>query len=462
MATNETLSSSPEVREPPARLVGILTQIGPGLVVTGSVIGSGELINTPKRAAEFGFTLLWVVVLSCVIKWWLQVELGRYCLVNNLTTVQAVNTLPGPRWRKTHLIALLYGVCYIFSMATLAGILTATAGLLRDVFGGNILAWAVLTYAATVFLLYRGLYGTLETAVTIMVAGFSLSVLICLVLVQSSPYRVAWSQLAEGLTFRIPPGAGYAVISLIGALGTTANEMFMYPYWILEGGYARHVGPRNSAAPSDAWYHRARGWLQVMKVDAFCATALATIVTLGYYLVGAAVLSGRDVGGLDVVKDVSRLYTETFGAWSYGVFMFGAFCTLYSTLVVVAAATGRMGADLTASLGYIRWDDEPARTRVIRVFTLTFLTVWLAMAFSMTRPENYVAFGQAVNGLINTPLIVIAIVGMAFRVDRKLRMGRVAAFLLLVSVAIIALTLATSAPEMMRNLGKVFAGLGNR
>jgi Mn2+/Fe2+ NRAMP family transporter len=462
MATNETLSSYPEVREPPARLRGILTQIGPGLVVTGSVIGSGELINTPKRAAEFGFTLLWVVVLSCVIKWWLQVELGRYCLVNNLTTVQAVNTLPGPRWRKTHLIALLYGVCYIFSMATLAGILTATAGLLRDVFGGHILAWAVITYAATVFLLYRGLYGTLETAVTIMVAGFSLSVLICLVLVQSSPYRVAWSQLAEGLTFRIPPGAGYAVISLIGALGTTANEMFMYPYWILEGGYARRVGPRDSAGPSDAWHHRARGWLQVMKVDAFCATALATIVTLGYYLVGAAVLSGRDVGGLNVVKDVSRLYTETFGAWSYGVFMFGAFCTLYSTLVVVAAATGRMGADLTASLGYIRWDDEPARTRVIRAFTLAFLTVWLAMAFSMTRPENYVAFGQAVNGLINTPLIVIAIVGMAFRVDRKLRMGQVAAFSLLVSVAIIALTLATSAPEMMRNLGKVLAGLGNQ
>jgi hypothetical protein len=174
------------------------------------------------------------------------------------------------------------------------------------------------------------------------------------------------------------------------------------------------------------------------------------------------VLRGRDVGGLDVVKDVSRLYTETFGAWSYGVFMLGAFCTLYSTLVVVAAATGRMGADLTASLGYIRWDDEPARTRVIRGFTLAFLTVWLAMAFFMTRPENYVAFGQAVNGLINTPLIVVAIVGMAFRVDRRLRMGRVAAFLLLVSVAIIALTLATSAPEMLQNLGKVFAGLGNR
>jgi manganese transport protein len=460
MATSETLPPSSAVREPPTRLRGILAQIGPGLVVTGSVIGSGELINTPKRAAEFGFTLLWVVVLSCVIKWWLQVELGRYCLVNNLTTVQALNTLPGPRWRKTHLIALLYGVGYVFSMATLGGILTATAGLLKDVFGGHLLVWAVITYAVTVFLLYRGLYATLEVAVTLLVAGFSLSVLVCLALVQFSSYRVSWEQLSQGLTFRIPHSAGYAIISLIGALGTTANEMFMYPYWILEGGYARHVGPSEAGGPSKAWYARARGWLRVMKVDALCATCLATIVTLGYYLVGAAVLFGKDVGGLDVVKDVSRMYTETYGAWSYVVFMFGGFCTLFSTLIVVAAATGRMGADFAASLGCIRWDDEPARTRVIRGFMLLFMTAWLGMACVMTRPENYVAFGQAVNGLINTPLLVIGIVLMAFRVDRRLRMGPLHAFLLLASVLIIAYTLVSSAPSLLQNLGKVFAGLG--
>lgn len=465
MATVQPASSPTGVREPPTRLGAVLLQIGPGLVVTGSVIGSGELINTPKRAAEFGFALLWVVLLSCVIKWWLQVELGRYCMANNLTTVQALNSLPGPRWRKTHLVALLYGVGYIFSMATLGGILTATAGLLRDVLGWDVRVAAAVLYAVTLLLLYRGLYATLETAVTLMVAGFSLSVLICLALVQASPYRVSWEQLTDGFTLRIPPGAGYAIISLIGALGTTANEMFMYPYWLLEGGYARHVGPRPSGGTEEEttlWCRRARGWIQVMKVDAFCATALATVVTLGYYLVGAAVLGGRDVGGLSVVKDVSRIYTETFGAWSYAVFMLGAFCTLFSTLVVVSAATGRMGADFTASLGYIRWDDASARTRVIRLFTFAFLTIWLTMAFFMTRPENYVMFGQAVNGLINTPLLMLGIVVMAFRVDRMLRMGPVAAVLLLLSVAILTLTLVASVPEMLRNLGSVFAGLANR
>jgi amino acid permease len=58
----------------------LLTVIGPGIVVAGSVMGSGELINTPVQAAKFGFVLLWVVLLSCVIKYFLQVEIGAQYL----------------------------------------------------------------------------------------------------------------------------------------------------------------------------------------------------------------------------------------------------------------------------------------------------------------------------------------------------------------------------------------------
>ena len=84
-------------RPAPRRLGGMLLAIGPAIVVSGSVIGSGELINVPVQAATFGYILFWAVILSCVIKYFLQVELGRYCLVHNRTTIQALNHLPGPR-----------------------------------------------------------------------------------------------------------------------------------------------------------------------------------------------------------------------------------------------------------------------------------------------------------------------------------------------------------------------------
>lgn len=81
-----------------------LALVGPGVVVAGSVMGSGELINTPVQAARFGFVLLWAVILSCVIKFFLQVEIARHALVHNRTTFQALNHCPGPKWRGTHWI----------------------------------------------------------------------------------------------------------------------------------------------------------------------------------------------------------------------------------------------------------------------------------------------------------------------------------------------------------------------
>lgn len=439
--------------------------------MTGSVIGSGELINLPQRAASFGFTLLWAVILSCVIKYWLQIEIGRYCLTRNLTTVEALNTLPGPKWRGTHIIPLLYLFGFLLSTATLAGILTATAGLLanvcQDLFPDQRLLfdarlWAVATYLVTAALLYRGRYATLESFIAILVGGFSLSVLLCLALIQFTPYRVTAGQLASGLTFQTPPGSGYAIISLLGALGAGANELFMYPYWILENGYARFIGEKRD---DEGWYARARGWMRVMKADVAIATAISTIVTLGYYLVGAAVLQGREVGGPDVVKDVSRIFTETFGAWSYLVFMLGGFCTLYSTLVVIAAVAGRMGADYTSSLlggGLIDRKDEAARPKMIRLFTMLFLTLWLLLALFITEPQNYIAFGQFAIGVINTPLLIVGIVLLAFRTERRLRMSKAGAALLLASAVVFGLTLIRAMPETVANLGGVLRGLAPR
>ena len=49
----------------------LLTIIGPDFVVASGIMGSGEWINTPVQAAKFGFALLWVALLSCIIKYFL-------------------------------------------------------------------------------------------------------------------------------------------------------------------------------------------------------------------------------------------------------------------------------------------------------------------------------------------------------------------------------------------------------
>jgi len=350
-------------------------------------------------------------------------------------------------------------VSYTLSMVAVAGILGATAGLLQSVFpldwlglsddreraqiiGKNI--WAVVTFLVVGAILWRGVYGELEKLVAFLVAGFSLSVVLALFLVQGTPFRLTAEDVFSGLNFSFGSVdrqlAAFAVISLLGALGTTANELFMYPYWILEKGYASHVGP----AESKGWVERARGWTRVLRVDTGAATLLATVITGAYFLVGAAILHGQGKvpSGSDVIEQISAIYTETYGAWSYGIFMIGGFCTLFSTLIVAIAATGRMWTDLLSSMGLFEWQNEKARRRCNRTFQSLYLVGYLAITLFVTKPEALVILGQYINGLINTPLLMFGICWIAFHTDRRLRMGRVTAVLLLATVLIIVVCLA--------------------
>lgn len=448
------MTSTDSFRAPPTRIGPMLLAIGPAIVVSGSVIGSGELINVPVQAARFGFVLFWAVIVSCVIKYFLQIELGRHCMVHNRTTIQAFNTCPGPKYRGTGWVGILYMVGYTLSLVTVGGILAAIAGLLGSVFpisdnpavSRNV--WAVVTFAVVSVLLWRGFYNELEKLVALLVAGFSLSVVVALLLLIVLPnpsYPVSRADILSGLTFSLGPVdrrlAAFAVISLLGALGVTANELFMYPYWILEKGYASHVGPEGSPG----WAKRARGWVRVLQVDTGAATLLATLVTAAYFLVGCAILhrqvalsqSEVPTGGA-VVAQISAIYTQIYGRWSYGLFMFGAFCTLFSTIVVVVAATGRMWADLLSSMGLFEWENVYARVRCNRVFQTIYLVAFLAITLFFSKsPEKLVILGQYINGLVNTPLIMFGICWLAFRTDRRLRMGPVTAVMLLATVVVI-------------------------
>ena len=84
---------------PPTTIVGILRRLGPGLIIAGSIVGSGELIATTLTGAQAGFWLLWLIIIGCVIKVFVQVELGRYTIINGKTTMTGLDEVPGPRIR---------------------------------------------------------------------------------------------------------------------------------------------------------------------------------------------------------------------------------------------------------------------------------------------------------------------------------------------------------------------------
>src|SRR5687768_554829 len=206
--------------DPPPTLGKALLQIGPGLILAGAIVGTGELIATTNLGAKVGFALLWLVIVSCFIKVFVQVELGRYAISSGETTMMSFKRLPGPGaivgwwWVVMMLItqlqmgAMIGGVGQALHMALprfsqqiawIVGKASAAAGAFLA--GRPELPWAVLTTLVTIIVLARGSYAVIEKGTTFLVAAFTIMTVGCVMLLPISGHPIPWNQVGQGLTF---------------------------------------------------------------------------------------------------------------------------------------------------------------------------------------------------------------------------------------------------------------------
>jgi Mn2+/Fe2+ NRAMP family transporter len=123
-APDEPTADSPlldQTIEAPTDFFGILKRLGPGLIIAGSIVGSGELIATTKTGAQAGITLLWLIILGCLIKVFVQIELGRYAITHGESTLIALNRVPGPR-AKVNWIVWFWLFMMLCTIGQLGGI----------------------------------------------------------------------------------------------------------------------------------------------------------------------------------------------------------------------------------------------------------------------------------------------------------------------------------------------------
>lgn len=390
----------------------MLRQLGPGLIISGAIVGSGELIVTPKLGAAVGFTLLWFIILGCVIKVFVQIELGRFAIAAGRTTLEAMDLVPGPRLRVSWLV-WFWVVMYVALIFQVAGMVSGVASILR-LAGAPWPHWALATGVglATAVLLVLGRYRTVESLSTAMVALFTLCTIIAVIALQRTPYAIRPEQVMVGLSFHLPPSFTVA-FAAFGIIGVGASELIYYPYWCLEKGYARHVGPFDGTAD---WFARARGWMRVMRLDAWVSMGIYTAATLAFYALGAAVLFAKNVNveNSQMIEALSQMYRETFGEWSWPLFLVGAFCVLYSTVFVATASNARLLADGLSVFQLARYDTPEDRTRVVRVCCVVLPVLYTTVALVWKAPVSLVFVGALAQGLM-LPFLAGAAVYLLFR-----------------------------------------------
>lgn len=387
-----------ELQPAPTSFGGLLRQLGPGLIITSIIVGSGELIVTPKLGAEIGFRLLWFIIVGCLLKVFVQIELGRYAITRGRTTLEALNTLPGPRLLVSWVLWIWLAM-YLCLIPQVAGMVGGTATALQ--LGGSTIAvstLAILIGAICSILLVVGRYGLIEWLSTAMVVGFTLATFVALGALQFTPYAITGAQLASGFSFHLPADLATA-FGAFGLIGVGASELIYYPYWCLEKGYARKLGPDDGTAD---WKLRAAAWLRVMRIDAWTSFVLYTTTTIAFYLLGAAVLHAKQlrVESAKMIETLSFMYRDTFGEWSLWLFLVGAIAVLFSTIFGATASNARLLADGLNLFGVKHYRDAQHRRRWIKISCVILPVAFTSVFLIFENPVSLVFMGAIAQGMM--------------------------------------------------------------
>lgn len=391
-----------------------LKYLGPGFILSASVVGSGELIATTSLGAKAGFVTLWVILVSCLVKIVLQLEFGRQSIVRGVSAMNLMNELPGPRFgkRRVSWAAWSWLVLWLFKPLQLGGIIGGVAIILNIALPGfSIATWTILVALVVISVMLFGYYGVVEKISLFFMGVFTVFTLLALFMVQRTGFAVTWPDIAGGLSFKLPKATVGFALAAFGLTGVGGDEILSYNYWCIEKGYARFTGPRDN---SKEWQNRARGWIRVMYMDAFLSMIVYTIVTAAFFLLGASILyqRGEVPEGYQMIETISRIYTDSVGPAAKNIFLIGSFVVLFSTLFAALAIRTRVFSDLFGVLKWIDFSNMKTRMRTIRILAIVFPVLWTIAFLVIKLPVLMVTIGGIATFVM---LIIVVIAGAWFR-----------------------------------------------
>jgi len=415
MKIDNYLITNKTIKEPPTTLIQKLKFLGPGFILSASIVGSGELIATTTLGARAGFAAFWIIIISCLAKVAVQLEFGKHTIISGETAMQAFNKLPGPRLGKAKWSVWLIFILIVLKIVQLGGMIGSTSIVLNMLFPKvSIITWVFFCALSLAVLIYKGYYSVVEKSSLFMTVMFTVLTITAVCFLTFTPYAISWSDIASGFTLKLSREIVAVAIGAFGITGVASDEIIAYNYWCIEKGYAAYAGPKDD---SEQRKKRVQGWIRIMYLDASVAMVIYTAVTAAFYLLGAAVLHEKGVApeGNQLIETVALIYTESLGPGVKTLYLVGAFFVLYSSLFASLAAWSRMYSDIFGQLGWIDFFNVNQRGKVIAILAWTFPGVWAVTYLFINLPVIMILSGGVVGSVL---LFIIVFAALHFRYKR--------------------------------------------
>jgi len=405
-------------RPPVARGLGFLGVIGPGAIILGMSIGSGEWLIGPAAFVKYGLSLLWVTTVAVWLQTILNTELLRYTLYTGEPVVTGfMRTWPGSRfWGGFYALLYFLHVGWPAWAANAAGAFFFL--LFRRLPGGadaGAVYWlGVGTFLASVLLLVFGrrIERTLEILNWFLVLGILGGMtFLCLLFFAPEVWAAALGgfvgyDLRNGRFQFIPAGADWFLIGAFAAYsGAGGVSNLMLSNWARDKGFGMGqvvgfipaaVGGRKVALAhtgsvfpiTSESLERWRGWWRIVQVDQWGVFFTGALLGMGLpaILYTIFITPGRDIRDLAIAAELASAVGSRGGTLLAGMVALMSVWVLFKTQLDNLEGMARGLTDMlwTGSRKLRRW--RGGDVRALYYSLLGLATLWGVVALRLSRP----------------------------------------------------------------------------
>lgn len=317
---------------------GVWAALGPGILFAAAAVGVSHLVQSTRAGADYGLSLLLVVLLANAVKY------PAFRFGPHYAAATGTSLLEGYRKQGRAYLALYLFLTLGTMFAVLAAITMVTAGLALAVLGleESPLAVGALLLGASTALLMVGRYRLLDRLTKGLVAVLTLATLVSTALVLS---RVPWGSFAPWPGPELWTAKSlFFVVALVGWMPSAIDVSVWQSLWTL----ARRQDSAHQPSLREATLDFHIGYLGT------------TLLALCFVLLGAGVMHQRGLALVDspggFAAQILGLYTDALGPWSRPLIGVAAFAVMFSTMLTVLDGFPRA---LTVLLARFRRPEEP-------------------------------------------------------------------------------------------------------
>ncbi len=351
----------------------LFKNIGPGTLVAAAFIGPGTVTLCTLAGVNFGFALLWAMVLSIIATIVLQEMAARLGIISQKGLSEVIrNEIKNPYLRKI-IVLLMLSAIVIGNAAYEAGNISGGVLGLETIFTNTKLTIGSFRFSylnsivglVAFILLFIGNYKFLEKALVTLVLVMSVSFLITAILTKPDIIAVLKGAF-------VPQFPKDSLLTIIGLIGTTVvpYNLFLHASLVKE----------KWNSPND---------IVKARKDTIVSITLGGIVSMAIIISAAAIQSTEISNAADLAKGLAPLFGD-FSKYFLALGLFAAGITSAITAPLAAAYVAK---------GCLGWQGT-LKSRNFRAVWMIVLFFGVLFSSLNVKPIEIIKFAQVANGIL--------------------------------------------------------------